>query len=66
MITEHGSHSITTTISTHLRNNLSVPRIWVCAKSSLHSVAEECTPSVSNTVIEGLTGESNVIYCIVA
>lgn len=42
----YGSHPITTT-STHLRNNLSVLDA-VYAKSSLHSMAEECTPSVSN------------------
>lgn len=52
MLTQHGSQQKTTT-STHSRNNLSVLGSGY-AKMSLHSVAEECTPSVSYTVLEGL------------
>lgn len=42
-----------TTTSTHSRNNLSVLGSGY-AKMSLHSVADECTPSISATVMEGL------------
>lgn len=52
MLTQHGSQQ-KTTASTHSRNNLSVLGSGY-AKMSLHSVAEECTPSVSYTVLEGL------------
>lgn len=49
----YGGHPITTT-STQVRNNFSVLEA-VYSKSSLHFVAEECVPSVSNTMRERLS-----------
>lgn len=52
------------TTSTHSRNNLSVLGSGY-AKMSLHSVAEDCTPSVSGTLIEGLKKEESGMIIVV-